>query len=141
MKGQIFTMDLFAAYGVFLIILLIITAMAFSTANMIVNRDKYDEMGARAIAGLDYLCYGDNFTYEPYKLKTEPVQWFFGQGSDYVYNTLKPGWNYSLQIVWANETAALSAGSKNSRAGTSISFERVVYYQGQQAKAVMVVWD
>jgi len=141
MKGQIFTMDLFAAYGVFLIILMIITAMAFSVANMIVNRDKYDEMGARAIAGLDYICYGDNFTYEPYKLKTAPVQWFFGQGSDYVYNTIKPGWNYSLRIVLANGTDALAVGSLSPTASTSISFERLVYYQGQQAKAVMTVWD
>ena len=141
MKGQAFTMDLFVAYTVFMILMLIVTTMSLWVAGTITAKESVDAMSLRAIAGLDYLCYGDNFTDEPYKLKTGEVQWFFGQSDGEIRDALHPGWNYSLKLTWLNGTTVLSAGGEMAKADTVVSFERVVYYDNNRGKLLMSIWE
>ncbi|MFC2174495.1 hypothetical protein ACFLQ2_01365 [archaeon] len=140
-KGQAFTMDLFVAYTVFMIVMLVITLMSLWVGSAIHEKEEVDAMSLRAIAGLDYLCYSDNFTDEPYKLKTPEVQWFFSQSDDAVRDALRPGWNYSLELNWLNGTTLLSAGGYMSKADRVVSFERLVYYNDNRAKLIMSVWE
>ena len=140
MKGQVFTMDLFIAYSIFLVMMLLISAMGLWVSNTIREKDLTDAMGARAIAGLDYLCYSDNYTYAPYKLNVSAVDGFFAQGDSAIRNELGPGWEYSLKLLWLNGTEALSAGSMDYSADKVMAYSRMVYYGGEPAKLVMSVW-
>ncbi|MCK4327104.1 MAG: hypothetical protein KAW41_01370 [Candidatus Diapherotrites archaeon] len=141
MRGQVFTIDLFTAYTVFMIVMLVITLMALWVGSAIQAKEKVDSMSLRAIAGLDYLCYGDNFTEEPYKLEKGPVDWFFSQSNAEVRDTLRPGWNYSLKLNMLNGTTMLSAGGELAKADTVVSFERLVYYNNTRSKLLMSIWE
>ncbi len=140
MRGQVFTMDLIAAYGIFMVMMLAISMMAVWVSTTMREKDLTDEMSAKAIAGLDYLCYSDEYTYAPYCLNKTAVQQFFAQGDSAIRSELGPGWNYSLKLLWLNGTEALGAGSYSYGAEKVMSFSRAVDYGGTPAKLVMAIW-
>ncbi len=140
-KGQIFAMDFFIAYVIFLLVMLFMTATMLSIAGSMNNKIKIDDMTKRSLSGLDYLCYGENFSYEPYHLKKDSIDWFFSQTDEEISNTLLPGWNYSLKLNDINGANIHTAGSQSFTADQSLSFERVVYYNEERGKLVMAIWD
>ena len=140
MRGQVFTMDLFVAYGVFLVIMLLISAMGLWVSTTIREKDLTDAMSSKAIAGLDYLCYSGNYSYAPYQLNKTAVDGFFSQGDSIIRNELGPGWDYSMKLLWLNGTEIEAAGSYDHSADKIMSFSRLVDYDGVPAKLVMSIW-
>jgi len=133
-------MDLFIAYGIFLVIMLLISAMGLWVSSTIKEKDLTDAMSAKAIAGLDYLCYSDGYTYAPYYMDKGAVDGFFAQGDAAIRSEIGPGWNYSIKMQWLNGTEIASAGSIDYSADKIMSFSRIAYYDGQPVKLVMSVW-
>ena len=140
MKGQVFTMDLFIAYSIFLVIMLLISAMGLWVSGTIREKDLTDAMSARAVAGLDYLCYSGEYTYAPYYLNKTAVDGFFAQGDSAIRSELGPGWNYSIRMQRLNGTDIASAGSYNYGAEKIMAFSRIAYYGGEPVKLIMAVW-
>ena len=139
-KGQVFAMDLVSAYGIFMLIMIFITTMSVWVAVTITEKEEVDAMSARAIAGLDYVCYGDGFADGPYNLRKAPVDTFFGLGTQGVREALNPVWNYSLELYRLDGTVVHSVGEDAPGGATEVRYNRLVYYDGDRAKLEMGVW-
>ena len=141
MRGQAFTLDLFAAFGVFLVMLLLILVMSLWVADAIVTKEKADSMGSRAMAALDYLCYGEEYTTAPYMLDGDAIDAFFAQADEEVAAELRPRWEYSLKLQWLNGTDIHVAGAEDPRAANVIAYGRIVNYRGNSTRLIMGLWE
>lgn len=141
MRGQVFTLDMFAAYAIFLVMMLMITFISLWVSDAILTKDKTDGMSVQAIAALDHLCYGNEYTGAPYLMDVDAIDGFFAAGTEAVRSELRPGWNYSLKLMWPNGTLIHSAGEYDYQGANIIAYSRVVSYNDENAKLVMAVWE
>lgn len=141
MKGQVFTMDLFTAYAIFMVMLLAISMMAFWVSSTILSKERTDDFSMGSVSALDYLCYGDDYTDAPYLMDKTAIDAFFAQSADDVRDELKPGWNYTLKLEWINGTGIHTVGDTDYTADDVISYHRYVYYNGDAAELIMMIWE
>lgn len=141
MRGQMFTLDLFAAYGVFMLIMLFILALSSWVAIGMVQRESTDSMMREAMTAADYLTYNGVYTTRPYELNNSSINAFFGQTSEAIADELQLSRNFSIKIIQLNSgQVRKSAGAEGTKPTMAVSLERRVIYSNQPAKLVVMLW-
>jgi hypothetical protein len=138
--GQIFTLDIFSAFGIFMLIMfliLIVSTWAALTAREIQLRDS---MTREALAASDVLVYSPNYTTSPYRLNSTAMTAFTTMGGG-VAGVLKFSNNFSIKVVRLNDSSVIhSVGTEPRSARTVVAVERRAYYNDTDVKLIVTVW-
>lgn len=142
-RGQVFTIDLFNAYGVFLLIMMLMMFMGLWVAGSLYDAEKNDEMHLRAMYAMDYMVYNDNLTYEPYHFRKADIDAFFSQGETGIRDTFKFGnYNYSMKVIQINgDVTKLEAGNESDSPKRAVALQRIARYDNQNAWVRVVIWE
>jgi len=142
-KGQIFTMDLFLAYSLFMILMLLLFVFSANIVYLMEAREFNDRIQQRIIYAEDYLVYSEKYNTEPYLFNATAIDAFFAQNDTQIRDELQfQEMNYSIQVIQLNGgVVKLEAGSVPDREETAVSLQRFVMYQSQKSKLVVTLWE
>jgi hypothetical protein len=141
MRGQMFTLDLFAAYGVFMLMMLFILALSSWLVIGMVQRESTDGMMREAITAADYIVYGP-YAAGPYDLDKPAIDALFAKSDDAIADELQLSRNFSIKVIQINGgVVKLEAGAEPTKPEMAIGLERRVRYQSQNAKLVVMLWQ
>ncbi|MCD6522576.1 MAG: hypothetical protein J7K68_02420 [Candidatus Diapherotrites archaeon] len=141
-RGQLFTLDLFNAYAIFLVVMLIITLLIASVFSMSASKQQYDELLKVVLHAEDYLTYSSDLNDVPYKFNKEKIDTFLALPDDTLRDKLGIyGYNYSIKITQiVGNTVRAEAGTDTNDYDMAVSLSRVVMYDNTECLLVVKVW-
>ena len=141
-KGQAFTADLFTAYTIFVIILLMIMGVAVWVANTLHEIEENDKMQRLAISAADYMVYSSNFTTEPYVFNKTRIDSFLSKSEGELSSIFHfENYNYTIRIEQVNRAGLIQAGNSTTEPEKAIVAERIVRYNNQNSRLVVTLWQ
>jgi len=141
-KGQVFTIDLFNAYAIFMVVLLVLSILISQMFITMVNEKEYDEVQLAIINAQDYLCMSEKFTQMPYDFDEQEIGAFFAQTEDEIKGELNfERYNYSVKVVQINgNVVQLEAGEDAQDYDRASILTRIVRYKEQDHRLVVKLW-
>jgi hypothetical protein len=142
-RGQAFTMDLFSALTIFLIVMFLVLLFAGWIVAMQAFNDRLFKLEGQVITAEDYITLSGDTASSPYVLNKAAVGTLFGKSqSDIITQFSFTAANYSMKIIRLNDSATvLSSGYNSTQSEYSVAIDRFVVYDGQPSVLRVEAWQ
>ncbi len=142
-KGQVYTMDLFAALSVFMLIMFMVMSFAGWLATMKEFNRQMFELERQVITAEDYITLGDEMSDEPYVLNKAAVDGLFAMSpADIIARFRFTATNYSMKLIRLNDSKpVLSSGYNSTASKSSVSIQRFAVYDNEIHALRLELWE